>query len=345
MEKDKFENKINLVTSKKRPSFYKYEDLFYLHINRKILMRGPINMGFFMVLVPIFLIFGIGYIGEKVFKLETKSLSILALYLMSPVLALRIFYETSFNLDYIMMTFYTVGLAFVIIGILYVIALIKGYSTKKTCGMILATAFMNNGNYGTPLILFAFGEPGMKYAVILMVIQQLLMCTVGVYYAAKGSLESASVKTALIEVIRIPIVYGASLGFILQTLDISINGTLMDAIRMVGDATIPTIMIILGIQLAKISVKNIQIGPLTVSLILRLIVSPVIAWVFTLFLPVNPLLAQIMIVLAAMPSAANTTMYALQYGTEPEFVSSATLISTIISLVTLPFILYVVAFL
>jgi malate permease and related proteins len=302
-------------------------------------------MEFFTVLIPIFFIFGIGFVGQKIIGFDIKPLSQMAIYLMTPFLAFRIFYEIEFNLDYILMTFYTVALVYSLIGIIYIIAWIRGYSNKKTCGMILASAFMNNGNYGTPLILFAFGEAGMKYAVILMVIQQLLMCTVGVYYAAKGASENTGIKTALNEVIRVPVVYGALLGIIFHLLDIRLGETVMDAVSMVGNAAIPTIMIILGMQLAKISVKKLSKGPLTLSLVLRLILSPAIAWVFTLFMPVDDLLKQIMIVLAAMPSAANTTMYALQYGTEPEFVSSATLFSTLLSLITLPLILYGVSFL
>jgi malate permease and related proteins len=65
---------------------------------------------------------------------------------------------------------------------------------------------------------------------------------------------------------------------------------------------------------------------------------------FTFILPADTLLKQIMIVMAAMPSAANTTMYAVQYGTDPELVSSATLASTCLSLITLPIILYSVTF-
>lgn len=54
---------------------------------------------------------------------------------------------------------------------------------------------------------------------------------------------------------------------------------------------------------------------------------------------IDPMLKAIMILMAAMPSATNTTRYALQFGTEPDFVSSATLISTLLSLITLPVLL------
>ncbi|MBD1381501.1 AEC family transporter [Metabacillus arenae] len=302
-------------------------------------------MEFIAVLFPIFFIFGIGFVGQKVMGFDIKPLSMMAIYLMTPFLAFQTFYESSFNLDYAMMLFYTVALAFSLIGVIYFIGFIRGYSKKKTCGMILASAFMNNGNYGTPLIFFAFGEAGMGYAVILMVIQQLLMCTVGVYYAAKGSSENAGFQTALKEVMRVPIVYGALLGVVFNLLNIRIGGSIMEAVTMVGNAAIPMIMIILGMQLAKISVKNLAIAPLSLSLGLRLFLSPAIAFVFTLFLPIDDLLKQIMIVLAAMPTAANTTIYAVQYETEPGFVSSATLFSTVLSVVTLPLILFGVGFL
>jgi predicted permease len=298
-------------------------------------------MEFFTVLIPIFLIFGIGFVGQKMIGFDTKSLSVMAIYLMTPFLAFKTFYSTDLTFDYAMMMIYTVGLAFCLIVIIYGIAYVRGYTLNKTCGMILASAFMNNGNYGTPLIFFAFGEAGLKYAVILMVIQQLLMCTVGIYYAAKGSPESGGIKMALKEVVKVPIVYGALLGIIFHLLHIPVEGSIMEAISMVANAAVPTIMIILGMQLAKISVGKLEVAPLSLSLGLRLFLSPVIAFGFTLFLPIDDLLKQIMIVLSAMPTAANTTMYALQYDTEPQFVSTATLFSTVLSLVTLPVVLYV----
>lgn len=49
----------------------------------------------------------------------------------------------------------------------------------------MASAFMNNGNYGTPVVLLVFGAVGLDIAVVLMVLQQLAMSTIGIYFAAK----------------------------------------------------------------------------------------------------------------------------------------------------------------
>lgn len=299
-------------------------------------------MEFLEVLLPIFGIFALGYIGERKFHFDTKTLSTMTMYLMSPILVFRTFYKTTFTMDYFFMVLFVLGLCFALITVVYFIAYFRKYSTRETCGMILASVFMNNGNYGTPVVFLLFGATGLDYGIILMVIHTLVMGTVGIYYAAKGSPEGDGVRSALRAVYRMPIVYGAILGAILQYAHISLGNPVIQAVNLVADATIPTIMIILGMQLAKISIRNLAKLKLSLSLLIKLAVSPVIAYAFTQFLPVDVMVKQIMIIMAGMPTAANTTMFALQFNTEPEFVSSVTLVSTLLSLATLPIIFQIV---
>lgn len=141
-------------------------------------------------------------------------------------------------------------------------------------------------------------------------------------------------------VIRMPVAYGALLGAILQLMRISIPKEVMTGVELVGNAAIPTIMIILGMQLALISFKHIEYRKISYSLLLKLMVSPVIALGFTFILPMDDMTKQIMILVAAMPTAANTTLMAVQFNTRPEIVSSATFISTMLSIVTLPVLLW-----
>jgi len=299
-------------------------------------------MEFLTILLPIFGIFALGFIGEKKIGFDTKTISTMALYLMSPVLVFKTFYTTKFTIDYLYLTLYTFALCFALIAVVYIIAYFQRYSTSETCGMILASSFMNNGNYGTPVVLLLFGVTGLDSAIILMVIQQLVMCTVGVYYAAKGSPQGNGIKSAIDAVRRIPIVYGGLLGAIFQFLHIPLSNSVKEAVDLVAGAAIPTIMIVLGMQLAKISIRNLAKAKVSWSLAIKLVISPFIAYILTLLLPVDEMVKQIMIIMAAMPTAANTTMYALQFNTEPEFVSSATLISTSLSLATLPIIFLIV---
>ena len=301
-----------------------------------------IAMGFLGVLLPIFGIFVLGYIGQKKLNLEPKQISAMALYLMSPFLVFRTFYSVDLNLEYMYLFIFTFLLCLALILIVYIISFLRHYSVTETSGMVLASAFMNNGNYGTPVIFLLFGATGLDYAIVLMVGQQLVMCTIGIYFAAKGSPEGNGFKTAMHAVFKMPIVYGALIGGLFKELNIPLSTSILEAVNLVADAAIPTIMITLGMQLANISLKKIPVHKLSVALMLKLAVSPAIAFVLTLFLPVGDMVKHIMIIVAAMPTAANTTMYALQFNTEPEFVSSATFISTSLSLVTLPIVFFLV---
>jgi malate permease and related proteins len=301
------------------------------------------NMEFIVVLVPVFCIFALGFIGQKVIGFDPKALSTMALYLMSPVLAFRTFYENELNMDYLYLAVYGLGICFGLISIVYAIAYFKKYSKSETSSLILSSVFMNNGNYGTPVALFAFGAVGFDIAVIFMVIQQLIMSTIGIYYAAKGSDEHDGIRAALMAVVRMPVVYGAILGIVFQLTRIDISEIFYESINLVADAAIPTIMIILGMQLAKISLKKLEIEKVSYSLIIKLAISPLLAVVFAMILPVSEIVRNVMILMAAMPSAANTTMFALQFNTKPDFVSSVTLISTLSSIVTLPIVLWLIS--
>ncbi|TXC82202.1 AEC family transporter [Metabacillus litoralis] len=300
-------------------------------------------MNFIIVLVPVFFIFAVGYVGQKWIGFDTRTLSKMAIYLMSPFLALRTFYQNELSLDYVYLTIYALGLCFGLISIVYLLAYVKKYNRKETSSLILSSVFMNNGNFGTPVALFVFGTTGFDIAVILLVIQQLIMSTVGVYYAAKGSEVETCLKDAILAALRIPIAYGAVIGLLLQVLHIEIPDTLYQSINLIADAAIPTIMIILGMQLAKISLVNLEVGKILYSINIKLLIAPLVACAFVWVLPVSEVVGDIMVLMAAMPSAANTTMFALQFNTKPEFVSSVTLISTIMSIITLPIVLFLLS--
>ncbi|MDC3416912.1 AEC family transporter [Aquibacillus salsiterrae] len=294
-------------------------------------------MNFITVLIPIFGIFAIGYIGKKALHIEVKPISTMALYLMSPVLAFRTFYQNSLNMEYVYLGAFLLLLCAGSIALCYIVSRLTHWDISERSGLILASSFMNNGNYGTPLVLLVFGEVGFHYAVILMVLQQLIMCTVGIFVAAQGSTGEHNQKVnPLKEVVKFPVVYGALLGVIFNLVQVNLSSDIMTAVNMVSDATIPTVMIVLGMQLASIQLGKLETGKLSSALAIRLVIAPVMAYVITLFLPVDDMLKDILILMAAMPTAANTTMYALQFNVKPAFVSSATLISTISSIVTLP---------
>lgn len=127
-------------------------------------------MEFLFILLPVFGIFAIGFIGQKTLKFDIPNLSKLTLYLMSPFLAFNTFYTNPLTMDYFYLAIYIFVLCLSLILLVSVISFLLGYNVQDRCALILASAFMNNGNYGTPVVLLVFGAAGLDIAVVLMVL-------------------------------------------------------------------------------------------------------------------------------------------------------------------------------
>ncbi len=295
-----------------------------------------------LIVLPAFIIFITGYIGQKVIGFDKKSLSTAALYLMYPFLAFQTFYENDITIDYLYIVLFCISLMVILIIMITLITKIQQQTLPKGSGLLLASVFMNSGNYGVPIILFAYGNEGVKYAIIMMVVQSVLMNTVGLYYASKGSTEQHSVKDSLTKIIKMPINYAVILGLGSQAFHFQVPNFLMQAINLIANAAIPTIMLVLGMQLSTLTFGSVKKGDILTVFTVRMISSPIIAFGLTQLLGFNDMLSSILIVLAAMPSAANTTMYALQFNTEPQLVSYSTLVTTLASIVTVPIMLWLV---
>ena len=291
---------------------------------------------FIQVVLPVLLVFGAGYLLQKLAKLDLKSVSTVALYIMLPCLVFKTFYNADLNGEYVMMLLFSALLLVSILVINKVVAKVKGYDASMESGLILSTAFMNSGNYGAPIILFAFGEAGFVYSVSFLVLQAIIMNFFGVYYAARGK---AGLRMAIVSVLKMPPTYAVIAALIMNLGSIKMPGNLMSSVELLANASIPMVMVVLGMQLAGISIKNMDWSKVSYASIVRLIASPAIAFVLTLFLPMSDLMASVLVVSAAMPSAATTTIYAVQFDSKPELVSSITLMTTLLSVITIPILL------
>ncbi|WP_088104926.1 AEC family transporter [Halalkalibacter urbisdiaboli] len=291
---------------------------------------------FIQVVLPVILVFTLGFLVQKWKKVDIKPISTVAIYVMTPCLVFRTFYTSELNLQYMYMALFSFILLFSLIFINIISAKIAKLTPSTESGLILSTAFMNSGNYGAPIILFAYGEAGFAFSVSFMVLQAIIMNIFGVYYAAR---EHAGMGTAIRSVFLMPATYAVIIALPLNIANISVPENLLMTVDIIAEAAVPTVMIILGMQLALIRVENFQWGKVSYGVFLRLIVSPIIAFLITLIFPFDPLLAKVLIVSAAMPSAATIVMYAVQFESEPRLVSSITLITTLISIFTITLLL------
>jgi predicted permease len=263
--------------------------------------------------------------------MDLKSISTLAIYILTPALVFRTFYSMELNDQYLLMAVFSVLLLFILIVINKVYAKIRNYPQEVESGLILGTVFMNAGNYGTPIILFAYGETGFSYAVIFLALQSIIMNFFGIYYAARGK---SGIRLAIQSVLKMPLTYASVLAIWLNLFALRIPDNLFAAVDLVSQATIPVVMLILGMQLAELNLGKLDWDKILYGVTVRMFLSPAIACILVILLPIDPLLQKVLIVATAMPTAVNTTMYALQFNAVPQLVSSITITTTLVSVIT-----------
>jgi len=293
---------------------------------------------FFSVMMPVMAVFALGYGLQRWKKVQVKQVSSVSIYIFMPLFFFASLYEAKFDQRYTIMIVFILFLLVAMVLISKLLGKLLGWSKSIESASILSTAFMNGGNYGIPMILFTFGQEALPYAVFYMVLQSMVINFFGVYFANR---DAEGMARAIRKVFQMPATYAAIFAIILNVTHVQLPDPVYDTIKTVGDGSIPLMMVILGMQLATIRSLDFNWQVLISSVSVRMLVSPLIAWGFVELLGIGSLIGGILIIMSAMPSAASATMYAIEFDTEPELVSSATLVTTLFSFVSITVLLNV----
>jgi len=171
---------------------------------------------FFAVLsavLPVFLVAGAAYAVRRAFPLNVKTLSILNLYLLIPCL---VFSGLSRRvIQWGLFARYAVAVLAVtllMLGLLYVVSRLRKLEGAHQSAFLL-TQFPNLGNFGLPLVLFAFGQETLPLGILVLVCGSFLQNTLGIYLAQRSR---HAVLGAITRVFQFPMIYAFFLALVLQ---------------------------------------------------------------------------------------------------------------------------------
>ncbi|HSJ37693.1 MAG TPA: AEC family transporter [Planococcus sp. (in: firmicutes)] len=292
------------------------------------------------VILPVFILLGIGVFVGKFMKINSKSVSDLCIYVFSPALFFHSVTTSSLELGDLGKIVLFALLLFIIFGLLIkLLGLLFGWNLSYQNTMMLASGFPNTGNYGLPIVFFAFGDEGMAIAIIYVVMQSLLMNSAGVFYASNH--EKTLKKDIFITIIRMPGFIAITIGLIMKIADIAVPEAVGNATGLLGQAAVPVLLTLLGITLASIQLKNV-LKFIGTAAILKLVAFPAIGFLLlALLYPGGSLESKVLLISAATPAAATTTLLAIKFNMNPDMVSSAMFVSTLASIITIPILLLI----
>ncbi|MEF8884920.1 MAG: AEC family transporter [Haloarculaceae archaeon] len=221
-------------------------------------------------------------------------------------------------------------------GVLAVVAAtvgsLAGESGVVLRGGAMAAAIPNAGNFGIPVATFAFGNVGRTTAVLFVLVQNVLMYTVGVYALSAGAAESR--LGALARVFRLPLTYAVVVALAVVAADAvpPTDGPVMTTVAMVGDASIPIFLVILGLQLADMRPASALRRTLPMVGV-KVLVAPVVALSAVLTVGVaESTAARAFVMLAAGPAGVTPLVLAIEFGEDEEGLSAADYVGTVIFL-------------
>lgn len=288
-------------------------------------------------ILPIALVAFCGVWIGRAFPLDLKTLTRINIYALLPALVLTGIYGSTVGLSAAL----GIVLGFILnCGVLYLLAVALGKVFRLPAdsqkSLVATTLLANSGNIGLPFVLFALGDAALERAVVYLVTSAIFMASAGpVFLKGEGLLSGIDVT------LKLPVFWAALVGIGLQGLAWEVAVPIDRALELLSGAAIPIALLTLGVQLSRTSLKFGYYELFSAGL--RLLVSPLTAYGIGLLLGLTGLDLAVLVMQSAMPVAVNTLIWVTEFGGDTLRVARTIVLSTMMSLVTLPLVLWLVS--
>jgi predicted permease len=289
-------------------------------------------------ILPIFAIAGAGFLLARYARVDVQTVSRVVFYSLLPCLAFRLLVTSSASGP-------AVGKVMLLAVLIMATMGCVGYLTAKalaldgagTRAFLMVVMFSNGGNYGLPVVQFAFGPEALTYATIFFLTGSVTTYTVSAFFAGSRRGKLAGVFD---KIRRMPSLYGVTLALIVLAARWPVPAAVMRPVTLLSDAALPVMILVLGMQLER-AVWPSRPGIVIWAVGISLCAAPFVALGLSSFLGITGPARQAAVILSSMPVAVVTTILALEFELSPEFVTSAVFVSTLASPLTLtPLIAY-----
>lgn len=284
----------------------------------------------------------VGTIAEKTLQPDLRTLSRLTLYILSPALITDVLYRTEmsgssalgltlgFTLNYLALW-----------GMGWLLGRGLSLSPVTRTSLIATTTFPNTGNMGLSISLFALGDLGLDRATVVLLVSSILVFSTG-----PALLRGEGWRSGVLLTLRLPLIWAVLLGLLLRGI-VSLWGDgvgsalpldLDRGLHLIAQATIPMALLMLGMQIARhpIKLSGYTLG----ASFLRLIGGCLMGAVMGTIVGLQGLDQQVLILQCSMPAAVTSFVMANEIGGDGARTGQVVALSTLISFVTLPLVLW-----
>lgn len=280
------------------------------------------------IVSPVFLLAGVGFVWVRAgFEYRIEFVTRLAMTLAVPCLIFTALMKTEADLGALFNLTLASICAYAAVGV-------AGWVLFKALGMNLRTylapfIFGNTGNLGIPLALFAFGQPGLERAVVLLAVSAVLSFTFGIWLVAgRGS---------FLKILKEPMIGATLLGALFLWQGWETPRFLTNTLDLAGQMAIPMMLITLGVAVGRLSPGRVSTA--IVLSIIKLVVCAATAWGIGLAFNLDDISFGVLVLQIATPVAVTAYLLAEKYGADSQSVAGFVVVSTLVSVAGLPLLL------
>lgn len=310
-----------------------------------VLLKAGVIMLAFQLALQLILLILIGIFVQKSGMVDPKfdeSLTAFLLNIALPCVILKSL-NVEFSPEELMNCAVMIGLALLVCAVMGAVGQGFYLAAGRTAGgriLRFGAMFTNFTFVGMPVIETLYGDQGLFYFVVFTVPLRMLY-----YSLAKPMLSPPGhthEKRSLLQHIKTwmcPPVVAVFIGLFLYITQLPLPGVLSSVISSVGSICSPLGMILCGISLGKYNIRAMARPRYLAMPLVRNMLSPAIFTGIMLLLPVEPLIAKVVVIYAALPCASLLAAFTIQYDPNPRDrmeAAGGVLLSTLLSAATIP---------
>jgi predicted permease len=209
----------------------------------------PLLEIFSNTLLPVLLLAGAGFALGRILKVSPRPVGRIVFYVFSPILVFDLITKSQLTPGNIfLMLGFAASLMLISAALAFLAGKLLHLDRAVITAVVLTTLTGNNGNYGLPVIAFAFGQEALAYASIFFVTTNIMLYSVGVFIASLGHLNP---KDALLGLLKVPAIYAIILGMVFVRAGWVLPISLQRTVTMAAGAAVPCMLILLGLELQR----------------------------------------------------------------------------------------------
>jgi predicted permease len=278
------------------------------------------------IVAPAFLIIALGYVCNRYIQSSNEALIKITMGILVPAFAWEHLYRMKLESSGLTDVLLSSIIIMLVPGLIaWIVFRVMGISGR---GVYLPIMFMNSVNLPFPILAAAYGEGAIPFALMFYLTAFLGIFTLGLIIVSGGK------EKGYLKIFREPVVYVVLFALLFNVGEIEVPQFINKSAHHLAQATIPMVLLALGMQLAQVKITGLKLSFIAVAI---RFVGGAVTGIFCVWLfQLEGLAYKVVILESVMPCAVITSLVAEKYRAQPEIVASTILISTLLSIIVIP---------